>query len=198
MDVVGPQVDIDHACLRIRAHPVSSDLVRGEGEAGGSHVGQSHGHQDLLRDLLRVVERLALVLADEVVDVRRGAAEVIADVRVERDRVDAVGQLFGVYADTEPVPELLPHTRPQRLTPLAAGAGDPLRRRSRGVQELEEEGPARCPIALDGELPGHGGREPDAIRIHFLAGAPGDVDRRVRHEELPHQPAPVGEAVRRQ
>ena len=53
----------------------------------------------------------------------------------------------------------------QRLAREPARDRDPLGRRSRRVQELEEERAAGRAIALDRELPRHGGREPDPIRI---------------------------------
>src|SRR2546422_640001 len=90
---------------------------------------------------------------------------------------------------------------PIRWVPIwwAAGEtardGEFLRLGSRGVEELEEERSPGRPVPLDRELAGHGRGEPDAIRVDVVLRASRDLRGRVRHEELPHEPAAVGEAV---
>jgi hypothetical protein len=39
---VGAEVDVDHACLGIRAHTVRADLMCGEGEGTRSYICKSH------------------------------------------------------------------------------------------------------------------------------------------------------------
>src|SRR5207244_13276475 len=146
---------------------------------------------------LGLVERLPLVTADVLLEVRRGIAVVVPNSGVERDGVGAVGQLLAVDPDPEASPELLADLFAQGFPPLVARDGDLVGRRPRGVHELQEEGAVGRSAPLNPELSRHGGREADAVRVDLLASATRYFEGGVRQEALAERSAPVGETISR-
>ena len=157
---------------------------------------QSHGGQDLARHVLGLVEGLPLVLAHAAVNVGRGAAEVIPHVRSEGNGIYARGQLLAVHPDPE---RGLNCSRTWRLsaspesplaTAICSGVGPAEFRNSRrnAPRVARSRSIANWRDIAD--------EEPDAVGVHFLAGAPCHVDRRMRHEELAHEAAAVCEPGR--
>src|SRR5262249_18710443 len=104
--VVSSEVRVDHARLRIGAHPVRPDLMRRE-VVFEAYVGDAHRLENSPRDLLARLLSVALVPTYVVRDTRHRVAEVVPDPGGEGDRVDAVGELLAVDADTDVSAELL-------------------------------------------------------------------------------------------
>ena len=68
--------------------------------------------------------------------------------------------------------------------------------RTSGVNSNDRTNSRKTPVSRDRELTGDRRREADPVRVDVERHTSDDVDLRMRHEALAHQPAAVGQARR--
>src|SRR5437879_1467622 len=94
---------VDHGARRVRPHPRGAEQMPAapRDRVVDADVGSTGGFENFPSTLQPVVHHLPAVLADRVVDLRRGNAVSVFQYRIERDAVMFLGQILADRGDAE-------------------------------------------------------------------------------------------------
>src|SRR6185437_5224888 len=101
--IVRPAPFVDHRTLGIGAHPRGAEqMPAAPGDrVVAADIGRAGGFENLSPARQSMIHHLPAVLADRVVDLRRGNAVAVLQHGIERDAVVLLGQVFADRGDRE-------------------------------------------------------------------------------------------------